>query len=468
MRLSLTALVTLLLLASPAAAQDGVCVHQPAIVSIANSIIEKREELSGFPQRNFGTDAAYLKICYQPLADAEAEALIVRLIEGRARTIDELAFSWSYGKDNGSVTQRLLGDDAVKEAVSTNSASAMRAMLDAGDADALVQVIAELPEEPPHSAYGALLVAALDLPDSDKSNLAKLALQKGEPLLAAQLVAAQSKPKAWLAFLDVLADPLLIDQATQLWRWVPALVGNPELPTTDRIGPSFDPAARKKIHDVFIVAALEPQVTFLPTILNQTGRTDDVATAAQLVRDAIESGTVARDGLFGPAWLIAYRALRQSWGDLEDLEANLRGFQMNFGPGVDDTPLALLDRLVAVDALTPYLKGETDALPAAPSNLSEGFSAWPDWLAAAERIKANPADPALAEETTLPIAAELLLASGDSAALADLVAAAPTTSPLLHLATDVAIRLDRLCERYLAHPAEALLLAGQSIYKFNR
>src|SRR5687767_3298485 len=109
MRLGLSAFAGLLLLVSGAAAQESVCPHQPAIVSLANSIIEKRDELSGFPKRNFGTDAAYLKIRYEPLADDEAEALLARLIEGRARTISELAFAWSYGKEGGETTRRLLG-----------------------------------------------------------------------------------------------------------------------------------------------------------------------------------------------------------------------------------------------------------------------------------------------------------------------------------------------------------------------
>src|SRR5688572_18959409 len=118
MRFGLTALAGLLIMATGAVAQDGVCSHQPAILSLANSIIDKREDLTGFPPRNFGTVAAYLKIRYEPLADAEAEALLLRLIEGRARGIRELAFAWSYGKEGGDATSRLLGEDAVNEATS--------------------------------------------------------------------------------------------------------------------------------------------------------------------------------------------------------------------------------------------------------------------------------------------------------------------------------------------------------------
>ena len=68
----------------------------------------------------------------------------------------------------------------------------------------------------------------------------------------------------------------------------------------------------------------------------------------------------------------------------------------------------------------------------------------------------------------MPLAAELLVAAGNSEGLARLVANTPTTSPLLNIATAMAIRLDRLCAHYLAHPSEALQLNGQQIYKFER
>ena len=64
-----------------------------------------------------------------------------------------------------------------------------------------------------------------------------------------------------------------------------------------------------------------PQIDFLMTLLNQTGRVDEIAAAADALTEAIASGEIARDGSYGPAWLLAYRVLRKSGATDEHLEA---------------------------------------------------------------------------------------------------------------------------------------------------
>ena len=441
------------LLASPAAAQGFKCDHAPAIVSLTSTILTKRADLARLQQRNAPAPlAAYLAIQYTPLGDHEAETLLADLIADDARGVDEVAFAWSYGMDGGDVTSRMLGADAVQRMVSIASVSAIRAMIREGDEETLLATIAELDSGDKYAAYQATAIALLDYSNDVRRQIAGQALDRGLVELAALLVALDDKGrKEWDAFTRKLADPALVSQLTQLWRWAPAFVGGPELPRTPDQSPLADPAMRARSHDVFIAAAKTPQIDFLMTLLNQTGRVEETAAAADALTAAIATGEIARDGSYGPAWLLEYRVLRQKWDDDDYLLSTLKSFEYPTPRG-SRRPLEMLDTLIAIEALTPYLKGETDGLPEKPGELSADFTAWPQWIEIAAKVKADPADPSLSDEAVVPIAADLLLAAGEIDALATVVAAAPGTATVLRLAADMAVQLDRMCAGYLYHP----------------
>lgn len=82
-------------------------------------------------------------------------------------------------------------------------------------------------------------------------------------------------------------------------------------------------------------------------------------------------------------------------------------------------------------------------------------------------LKFVPLAPLAKDPLKAPIVAELLFAAGDHARLADFVLAVEPVETRLAIATDFAMRLDRGCQSYLHHSAEALLLAGQPIFKFD-
>lgn len=453
--------------AAPVAAQDAVCAYQPAIIALTDAVLDKREDLSGFSARNFGAEAAYLSLRYAPRAAADARALIAGLIDRRVRFADDLGFAWAYATGGRDAVTELLGEGAVTEKLTASSVSALRALILGGEEQAVIDAIAGMA---PGDAFGpirAFATATLDLDDERKAALADAALAADVPYLAAALVATQSKAKAWTAFAKTLADPELIDGVTGVWRWLPAVVGNPELPLGPGMTAPADPAQRARIHDIMIVAAKSPQIEFLNVLLNQTGQIDWVAGAADHLAAAIDSGEVAVDGALGPAWLVAYRHLRETVANPSRLEQDLRSFRLNAGMTGSAEPMAIIDALIAAEALASYVSGEAAGPPSPPADLSQDFRAqWARWVDVATSLRVNPRDAALAVDDTLPIAAELLIAARDTESLAALIAAAPATSDVLGVASEAARRLDRLCESYLWHPAEAVLLPGIPVYKF--
>ena len=82
-------------------------------------------------------------------------------------------------------------------------------------------------------------------------------------------------------------------------------------------------------------------------------------------------------------------------------------------------------------------------------------------------LKSAPLTPFAKDAAKAPIVAELLFVSGDPARLTDFVLTVEPAELKLALATDFAMRLDRTCASYMHHPAEALMLSGQPIFRFD-
>jgi hypothetical protein len=327
-----------------------------------------------------------------------------------------------------------------------------------GGAGLLFDAIAKA-EQPLHaSAYRNVVAAAVDQPDTTKAALAQLAAGKGLPLLAAGLVAAERDAAAWPAFASTL-DAETRDKAFALWRWTPALVGNPELP---RSTPAADPAIAEKLHQLMIVAAYEPQLDYLNTVLNVTGRIDEVAAAGHAVGTALDRGDMSIEGTLDPVWLLAYRSLIEAGFSETELRDALGGVDVTGSRPGRRTILDVIDWIAAVEALGPYVRKQSDATPAAPTGLEE---TWPQWIAAADEIR-DGGQPVASDEM-LPRLAELILAHGDVAALALAISLAQPTLTLVGVANDLAVRLDRQCASYLHHMGEAVLTPGRPIFKFD-
>jgi hypothetical protein len=444
----------------PLAAQDDTtCEYAPAIVAISNTVLEKRAELPRLQARRFGAQAAYLLIRYGHLEDLEIENLLVPLNNDAVPLAKDLTFAWSYGMSDG-ITEKMLGPDSVAQAISRGDISAIRAMIREGDIDELMTAIAADPDAP---NGGTTVISVLDYSDAQKAELAKAASAHGLPILAAGFLATQEKAKAWDVFVGGL-DPETASAALTLWYWMPPAMGNPTLPR-----PGANEVMARKFSDVLIAAMKIPQHEFLNTLLNQSGRVDEVVSAAAAVREAAERGAIDPRGTFDAAWYVAYRALTEVWDDLDELQGQLRSFEVAPERSAPpDRTLGVIERIVAIAELTPYLRGETASPPAMPPILSADFAAqWPLWIEIADRIRADPTDPSLLAGDAMQPAAEMLFAGGEADALAASIAATPVSLGLMGLAQDMANRLDRMCESYLWHPAESTLLGGTPIFKFD-
>lgn len=456
-----------LTLFTPAAyAEDAAtCPAKPVILAFSDTVLADREKLPRLKARGFGAEAAYLKIRYGGLSLDEATELAHGLRDAGVREAIDLAGAIDGARD---------GFDALDNAdpVQLNGlVSTVRAILLHGDGDELLAAIASLPPERQIPVSGRIVPAIADRSDEEKAKLAASAGRYKLHFLQAGLVASQRDPNAWPVFVAGFPETARLADLTRMWSWAPALVGNPALPRIP-VPDAAAQATQKNLHAIWIMAAKEPERDFLMTYLNQTGDVASAKKAAEAVLAEIAAGRIRPEGLLDPAWLVAYRTLRTAVADPAVVDTTLEIIPVNTRRVVPPTSSVsirdLIDRIVAIDALAPYLTGKSDVLPDAPADISPKFRAeWPMWVELSKSLKSVPLTPLAKDPVKAPIVAELLFAAGDHARLADFVLAVEPVETRLAIAMDFSMRLDRSCQSYLHHPAEALLLAGQPIFKFD-
>lgn len=224
--------------------------------------------------------------------------------------------------------------------------------------------------------------------------------------------------------------------------------------------------------DALETVAFEPESDFLNTLVNQTGRLGAVDTVATILMTQIADGTIKRNGTLDNAWLLAYRHLAVLIGRSE-LDSFLDITPYSGSRYVRSNGIFMLrdviDQLLAVETLQPYVTGKIGAVPAEPIEFSTKMKdAWPHWVQVASLIRDGVPTSDLAKEAvTFGIASELLFAKGDQVALRTFIEQAPAGVARATVANDFSMRLDRGCQAYLARPGEALLLPGQSLFRFD-
>lgn len=450
-----------MLSATVRAEEPAACTGEAAILALSDVVLADREKLPRLKTRRFGAEAAYLKIRYGKLSMEDAATLAHGLRDAGVREAIDLA---------GAIDAARGGYDALKvsDPVQLNGLiSTLRAILQAGDGEKLFAAIASLPPERQTSLLGSVVPAIIDWPDAEKVKLAESAGRHKLFFVQAGLAASQRDANAWPVFVAGFADQSMIPDLTRAWNWAPALVGRPALPRIP-LPDAKTQAIQKSLHTVSVAAAQEPERDFLMTYVNQTGSIAPAEKAAQAVLAEIAAGHIKPDGLLNTAWLTAYRVLRENETDPAVVDSTLENTDGYMRAVGDASMRDAIDRLIAVDAFTPYLTGKSADLPEMPKDISAKFQArWPLWTELAGALKSSPLSAFAKDEAKAPIVAELLFAAGDPARLADFVLTVEPTEMKLALATDFAMRLDRTCASYTHHPAEALMLSGQPIFRFD-
>ncbi|MBW6420520.1 hypothetical protein KX729_03630 [Rhizobium sp. XQZ8] len=466
MRVRILAAFIIVLTFSDMAGAADACRHQPAIVALSDLVIRDRTGLPRLVARRFGAEPAFLKMRYGNLPPREARALADELKQANVHNAADLAGALA-ATEGGFEAIRA---DAGNLFLSNGGISTIRAVILKGDADKLFAFLATLSREKQAGAFNAIIGSVIDRPDDKKAKLADLARQNGLLSLSAGFAAAARNPDAWKTFATTVPDPETLLALTRFWSWMPALVGNPVLPrSSDR---PEDIASRAVLHALTINSAMMPERDFLMGEVNQSYDLSFVPEINAATSKAFSDGQLKSKATLDRAWLFVFRQLQAARPYKVLLDENLRRVSVmswRYPPpsGALVSVRDVLDRLVAAEALALAASGKGYAPYAEPAEISKEFiPIWPIWVEVAKGLQgplgAYAADPIRAEAVT-----DLLMTMEDSGRLADFIASIKDPQLKLTLATDFAMRLDRLCSAVLYHQAEAIILSGQPIFKFD-
>lgn len=470
----LTGFFSLLLLsclALPALAADKFCPQRETILAFSDIVLADWATFAPKAGYKYGAEAAYLKIRYTPLPDEQILVLLANLLQqNKYASADDLAMAW-YLHHFGYKALQASAGAKFDDNFSGIGISGIRALLlQEGGEKVMMTRFAASPFMPldnsgqAFSVAGGIVAAAIaDQPDVLKERVVQAAEAHGLNDIANSVSASETDALAWHRF---MARGGAKDNSKPVYyaNFARAMVGHPTVEEPKSL-------REDRFQRIMAGAGFEPEESFLMYVRAIEGG-DEIAAriAGDLVVPILHHGVIRRSGTMDAAWLFEYRTAVALAGrsaveaafDAKPYDGN-RYVRTSGAFTVRD----VIDRLLAVEALQPYVTGKADAVPPRPEDLSNKIN-WPRWTEMATKVRDDAISPILAADLeTFGIVTELLFAKGDQEALRAFIRQAPSGEARLSVANDFAMRLDRACAAYLYHPGEAFTLNGRPIFKFD-
>ncbi len=474
----------LALMAPGAQAQTGVvagyadCRFGPDIVHLADRILILRPQIeNSYTATRFGDDALYLALHYQDgfveqaldvfnWVETSAESPPQNLLELKLVYLI-VALGWEEGLARAGVEPL--------DAFMLLSPAIFRAILQEASIPTFLDLLAQakaLPDPDQRFSRGFLggqwvPLAVMDQDDAFKLHFAELAEAEGHISMAGFLLSARHNLEAYKAFLlrNENEPGLFSNEAAVQRSYVLMYQTRPtELTRT------IEPDARPEQQAVFTIgrAAIHSKELILfayGATLASLGYTEEFATVARAYLAALETDELSeRDVEAG--WLLQYRALVAAIGLREANRVFQRAGRLRTRH-YEDRPTRLIQWALAKEALAPYLRGETDELPARPALMGErfnfeGFSK----LAAAARTWQEVPPLAGVEELLVRSLVEIYYLQDRYDMIQDVVEPYFLLKDAVKIYWDLMLRLDLRCNGYTDFPGASMLMA-RSLYRFT-
>jgi len=460
-------------LAAPSPARSGqtdACPHTDTIAAYARRILNDRKLLHGFAQRRFGAEAAHLLINYGGLNDAKVRAMLEGLLSDKVGQTGQLAIAWAYGRGAQADREWLAALPGV-DPIADGGFSGHHAILNLDDGVTLFRLLKARPEPlPGHRSIGMALWtghAAARWDAGRKQAFAARATAAGRPEMAAAVLATGPSREAYERY---LAEHAGSSPALKLFD--PRGAFNNLLTLPNMIGPGT-PISTRYAQDEKMYALLRAgfemgETDFLVISLNQTGRMDEFSRIGFAINAAIDRGELdpTRDPEAG--WILAYELMVAELGRTE-ADSTLRSFDTGGRRHYRGLARDSIDWAIAGRAIGDWLAAGSHGVPLWPTLLSDGFR-WEAWMKTAMAVADGRFDPgAVTSAGAAKIAAEVLHAAGRYHELFELAAGeALRPRESLAILRDIALRLDRRCAGHAVWRGQAILLGGDTMFRFDR
>ena len=436
--------------ALPALAESAVerCEARPAILSLANSILDGREGMHRLRANKFGVDAAYLLIHYGAMEDAEITALLDRITDERLMGAEQLraAYEIANGGDIQAITT--FDPDIPDQGWTFESirTSGWRSLIlrDGGirffelaqNPDSYLFRHSLLPRED-MIAFHALRALA-GVPDATRTKIAQTAERMDQIPTALMLLAGNADPAPFHALIArhpdhrFLREKYIIDAVSAHDHAAPLAFDGAKKPTP------FD--FRRRFHEVRRADYRIGSFAFLGTFMNMTGKEFLVPDTAEAVNDAIDAGWLDPVKRPEQAWISVYRQLVERMGHAA-VDAGLTFAREQRGYIDGQTVRDTIHGAIAARALRDYILGGGNAPPARPTLLPpETNFDWNAWVTVAKILRKGRTP--TAPETSIAI--ELAVAADRIDTAIALIDTLPQVTALAAY-RDVMKRLDLTC-----------------------
>jgi hypothetical protein len=455
------------LLATPAIAGGKLCAHAKQITDLAGLVLEDLVHPQATLGKSYGADAAYLTLHYGNMSETEVDGLLKALIAQNVvagRSFVQAYLISRFGYDEATQRLQSFGQNVGKGSLDT---SVIRQLAKANRFDVAISALVK--QTTPPDANRPLGDAMADFPDADKRRFARAAEAAGLYAMAGGIYASMGDRSDWPGYIKrnfkKPGFPRLRYTILAFSAYHPELPPMPD-PRNGRNSLMIrkyirtDYAAGFRLPHVSLPLAYGSRIQFEPLFS---------AKASDKLIKLIDQGSIKATDNMDESWLIAFREIVARSGDARATMEKMERIPFNGRRHLATNAGELLNWMLAVEAITPWLRHPDGAFPDIPENAGDSLRVnWPSWRIVATAIKTG--DFSQVEDRYGDMAAmtaELLFAKGDYRKLAALIEILPSADSRLSLAADFAARLDRLCDSRLYFPGEGVMGPAALLYDFG-
>jgi len=446
------------------------CSPREEIAAAGHAILNRREpeDLSRIAKLQLGkfdTNAAYLLIFYGQPNASETTALFDRLEDSRAVAHDELRNAYA-------LAAHTLSPDTITTSEEFRNLrwSGWFGLIQRDGGKRFMELVsrsgwdASLAGPRNESYLAAILVKILrEETDAMRAAVARAAEEAGQITTALALLADQADLGAFHALMARHPD----NRFTEGLSSAPESYGASLRAQREPIPLAVEVDAKRRSFraEYFQVKRADYRLGrhgFLLPFLNQTGRLEEIAAAAQAYADGVDSGKHGNEA----GLLSLYADLVHRIGQPETDENLQIGTTAHFNSKI---VIETIRWLMAREAILPFVKGETAEEPARPTLLPpQGSIDWNRWLAIASMLRSRQDEQLMETQgTDRAIAVDLAFAV-DRIPFAQVLANKGfniATRNAIH--RDLLLRMDSRCDEHLAPPRSGFAGLWIPVYKFR-
>lgn len=460
----------LLMLQVTAKAEGKACPSRPAILALSDRLLADLDSKDPGYARFYARDAAYLKLHYGHMSEADIDRMFAQLLASQANASLGFVYAYyisRYGFDGATVkvgkANLAFYDDQPYDL------TLIRALTLAGKFQLVLDNLKRNGniKGAPYTLPVALPL--IDQPPAERQRLADLADKAGLPFLAGGLYASLPSYDTWPGFLKRNYENVGFKGARGYYI---AFSGYhfSSLPLPDPRNGIDGLPFRQMLQSIIGASWLTPQSALLYQFVAKS-RLNLVygKRAAMSLKQAYDRGSLRPQDPMDKGWLMTYRALASATGTPAVIVEKMAGVRIASRHYLGDDASGILDTMLAAEAIGPWVKGEAQVFPDVPALASDKLKTlWPAWRKLAEAIRNGGNSGDLARDIgTRGMAAELFYAKGDWLGLLNLVSGEQNPVFRERLEADFMARYDRLCDSSLYFPGDALFLRNSTIHRFE-